>query len=302
MRWPKALLAKPVHLGALLTLLAGGVAVGVVLLNDDAARKSRNPVVRVPPRPPTGRLVYSDAKGRLWILELRQRTPRRIKMRLAGDNPAFSKDGRQIVFRSTSEDLFAVGPEGASLRNLTKSELREGEPDWMPNGRRIVFVGTPDFRSRLWSMRANGGGAKQLSDVFGLEPAVSPDGRWIAFSGSGTTTNFDILVIRPSGLGIRQVTSFPDWETEPSWSPDGRRIAFSRGSTGGDHDIWVINADGSNARQLTRLENRDDTAPTWSPDGAWIAFVSAGTLRVVAANGSAERSLRVRGQFPDWAQ
>src|SRR5262249_60243075 len=55
-----------------------------------------------------------------------------------------------------------------------------------------------------------------------LEPAWSPDGRWIAGSMRG-----DIWKIPAAGGEAIQLTTGPAYHYEPAWSPDGSRIAFS---------------------------------------------------------------------------
>jgi hypothetical protein len=107
----------------------------------------------------------------------------------------------------------------------------------------------------------------------GMEPAWSPDGRWLAYVTLPTSTA-SIRVMRADGTQQRQLGE--GWT--PSWSPDGARIVFSTKTA-----IMVMNADGSGRQELVRLGfpgmapgSNELSHPSWSPDGSRIAFDSRG--------------------------
>jgi TolB protein len=101
-----------------------------------------------------------------------------------------------------------------------------------------------------------------------LDPAWSPDGRWIAFSMRG-----DIWKVPAEGGTAIALTSGPSYHFEPAWSPDGSRIALTVDSDG-NLDIGLVSAEGGAVQRVT-THRQVDVQPAWSRDGRAIYFVSA---------------------------
>ena len=74
-----------------------------------------------------------------------------------------------------------------------------------------------------------------------------PDGRHIAFE-TDVTGDWEIVVIREDGTGLRNVTNHPGRDTSVSWSPDGKRLAFVS-DRAGKADIHVL--------ELASLDERE---------------------------------------------
>jgi dipeptidyl aminopeptidase/acylaminoacyl peptidase len=89
-------------------------------------------------------------------------------------------------------------------------------------------------------------------------PAVSPDGRWIAFAVRDTDVDanrgrFDVWLVGADGAAAaRRLTTHPENDTEPEWSPDGRWIYFLS-SRGGSSQVWRISPAGGEAEAVTKL-------------------------------------------------
>lgn len=146
---------------------------------------------------------------------------------------------------------------------------------------RIVYEGGNSYRD-IFLMNADGSWKKNLTEAFGptrrdsAQPAISPDGRSVAFLYNPDL--MQVFVLDLVTLGMRQVThldqKIPD---SLAWSPDGRTIAFASCDPPfplRTCDIFTTPADGSGA--ITPLANspQDDRFPKFSPDGTRVVFES----------------------------
>ena len=101
-----------------------------------------------------------------------------------------------------------------------------------------------------------------------IDPAPSPDGRWIAFSARGWIWTLEVV----SGAATR-ITRGGGMDSRPAWSPDGRRLAFVRDDTQ-DTSIVVLDIE-SDTEVATIQTPAIDLDPTFSPDGREVIYSSA---------------------------
>ena len=165
-----------------------------------------------------------------------------------------------------------MNADGSGQRNLTRNTVRDRNPVWSPDGRRIAF----ESNWQVNVMNADGSpGQRRLTRNGGrnFAPAWSPDGQKIAFerrlgrkkygpcSGCGRASTFEVHVMNADGSGQQRLTTRG---AEPGWSPDGQKIAFMT-ERDGNAEIYVMNADGSQQRNLTRTPGRHESGLVWSP-------------------------------------
>lgn len=93
----------------------------------------------------------------------------------------------------------------------------------------IVFVHADD----IWVVNRNGGDARRLTSAVGSEtsPRISPDGKWVAFTGQ-YDGNLDVYVIGIDGGEPRRLTYHPGADIVQGWMPDGKAIYFTSGREG----------------------------------------------------------------------
>jgi len=109
------------------------------------------------------------------------------------------------------------------------------------------------------------------------EPALSPDGRTIAFTVQ--TVDIDkntkpqqIFTVALTGGVPKQITQDGTDNERPKWSPDSRQI-FYTSNRDGSKQIWVMDPDGSHSRQITHFST-EATGQVVSADGKKLVFVS----------------------------
>jgi len=115
------------------------------------------------------------------------------------------------------------------------------------------------------------------------ETAVSPDGKWLAYSVTtvdlGQNTKTAELWLQPiAGGEAKPLTVGKPGDGGPQFAPDGHSVLFLSGRDGGQQ-VWLADFDPatgatSNAKHLTNIATEADNAK-WSPDGRLIVFASA---------------------------
>lgn len=125
-------------------------------------------------------------------------------------------------------------------------------------------------------------------------PAISPDGKTVAFSYKG-----DIWTVPANGGQARQITTNPAYDAYPVWSPDSRQIAFAS-SREGSMDIYVVGKDGGVPRRVT-TDSGDEYPMAWRtdstimlkasimPKATSIMFADFSQVYEVSANGGRMR-------------
>lgn len=166
-------------------------------------------------------------------------------------------------------------PGAADRRLLTYTAGTGASVTASPAGGGLIA----EVQGILWSLPAEGGTAKQLTDwqLEPTRPVFSPDGSTVAFCayrGGG----FHLWTMAADGSGQRRLTDGPWDDRAPAWSPDGTKLAFSseRGGdpvTGSSYGIWTVDVRSGELTRLTGGDTTEDCDPAWSPDGRHVLFV-----------------------------
>lgn len=101
-------------------------------------------------------------------------------------------------------------------------------------------------------------------------PAISPDGKTIAFSFRG-----DLWLVPAIGGEAKPLTVHEDHEKSPVWSRDSKHIAFAS-DRHGNYDVFIVPREGGKATRLTH-HDADDEPTDFSPNGQRVLFSSRRT-------------------------
>jgi len=243
---------------------------------------------------------------------------------MATAQPTLSLAARGLIAMDVSYDangetsvVAVVGPDGSGYRELTKiAGGRSADQALSRSGGAVIFFdrATSDgAESHIFSIGLEGGPAKQLTfgRVHDNDPALSPDGRSVAFdrSAGGASPGPASLEILDLSTGeIVAVTTppaaSPGGDQYPDWAPDGHRIAYER-----DGSIFIV--DVARRSTVTVLSpSQPGHRPRWSPDGTLILFgttnIETGPhqIQVVEPTGQGYRTLTTPDEYavhPCWS-
>jgi serine/threonine-protein kinase len=233
--------------GALLYLTGPGLASELVWVTRDGAVTPIDPDWKgefwSPSLSPDGRRVSVAVQGPesrdIWIAQL-DRGPR-VRLTLDGarnDYPVWTPDGRSVTFTSDrvspSFDLFTRRSDGTGEPQLeVDAEGAIAEALWSPDRSWLLFRTSTNVRGAGDVMgRHTGRGGPPVpiaaSRFTELTPAISPNGRWLAYSTSETGGS-EIVVVPFPNAGDSKWPVSADGGAEPVWSRDGRELFYRNG-------------------------------------------------------------------------
>ncbi len=222
----------------------------------------------------------ADGKTIAWVLDERgvrnvyvaqspQFTVRNITHQLTDDgqeitNLAVAKDGKHVVFVRGGD------------HDANWSEALQPDPASSPMQQQM----------QVYAASLDGSPPKVIGD--GDAPAISPDGRRVAFIQNGAVWSAPIDGSAPA----KRLFFDRGADSELAWSPDGSALAFVSDRT--DHAFIGIFRNDATPLQYLAPSTGQDFEPRWSPDGHQVAFV-----RIPGEGGAPQSRLQLHPQ--PWA-
>ncbi len=218
-------------------------------------------------------LIPGDAHVQLWLVDTRsaQVQPRQITNGPYNvQQPAFSPDGRQLVFSSTRDqqqadlscisDLWLLDPfaeeAGTSPVKLTDSRGPATSAAWSPDGRRLAFVGHTNPRD---------GSFLELNRVWLLDL----DDRGKVGPARCLTADFDRPVANLLNTDLRVFGESP-----LAWSSDGSQVYFTASSEASVRLFRVL-VEGEALPEPITAPDRHIYSYSFAPDTGQVAWASA---------------------------
>ena len=207
---------------------------------------------------------------------------------------AWSPDGGELIY-SMQGSLWRQRLGDPEARQLTDGPGYDYQPDWSPDGRRVVFASYRNDAIELWLLDLETGQSSPLAadGAVNIEPRWSPDGTRVAYTSSAHEGLWHVFVVQVDAGGARgkpvRVSSdrdsgLPryyyhrkDQYLSPTWSPDGRELLLvsNRGHIWGSGGFWRVPADGGGAeREIHYEETNWKARPDWSRDGRRVVYSS----------------------------
>ena len=205
---------------------------------------------------------------------------------------AWSPDGQSLVY-SMQGSLWKQRLDSNVPEQLTSGPGYDFQPDWSPDGKRVVFVRYLKDAMELEQLEVATGAIIELTRNGGVnvEPRWSPDGQRIAWVSTAGTGHFHVFVGALSSNGLAGGAVWPerrsqtpryyysafDHELSPTWSRDGKELIYVSNpeisyGTGG---LWrrAITRDATPVP--IRIEETTWRArPDWAPDGKRVIYSS----------------------------
>ena len=179
------------------------------------------------------------------------------------------------IIRPLFQETAKYGIEVAFTRNL-KTTIEKFSVRWKQS---LIDTNAP-FKNATSTLPIGREIASQRNaGEMNVSPAISPDGRFIAYISSKNVLSFDIFIVETTtGKVLRKiegssfgshVDSYSFLETSGTWSPDSRKFALVLQSKGKNR-LSIIDVTSGNKDSFEIPDLDSFTNPAWSPDGGSV--------------------------------
>jgi Tol biopolymer transport system component/DNA-binding winged helix-turn-helix (wHTH) protein len=220
--------------------------------------------------------------GDLFVVKVDGGQPSRLTSNNSGGPPAWTEDGTEIIYSSSSKgapSLWRIPASGGTPQRVAAAGADAYYPSISRTGNQLAYQALNQWDT-IWRIdlkderHAKGPPVRLLSGRGGTwRPSYSPDGKKIAFE-SDRMGYSDIWMCDSDGSNCVQLTSLHGLTGTARWSPDGRYISFETIAQDYYH-VGLIELPDGTPHMLATFPGENTGAPSWSRDGAWLYFYSS---------------------------
>jgi len=171
--------------------------------------------------------------GDVWIYDLNSHAFERLTSDTLSIVAEWTPDGRHLVYTSGSSTrggvtLNRISADGSGRLDTLLARRRAGVAQFTPDGRTMIFLEIdPAGRGDIWITPVDDAAAAQplVHTAFNeTNPALSPDGEWLAYVSDETGRNEVYVRGLRTEVGRRPVST--NGGTEPRWTKGGHELFY----------------------------------------------------------------------------
>lgn len=228
-------------------------------------------------------LSHKDDKGfwQIFVLTLGNKKLTQLTSSLIDKRyPAWSPDGKKIVYADNSGRLWIMDSNGDNNRKINLS-LNCSEPRFSPGGTKIIFTSQDDVyngSTKIWQVNLDNLQLKKIVNRPWLQynPSYSPDEKFIIFTDGPELFGQNILKLNLDTNDITQITDNGpyDYDMQGTFLNSGQEIVYSTNEGKGDYEIYKMDKFGRGKINLSKSPQSSDIMPSISGDDSRIFFLS----------------------------
>ena len=246
---------------------------------------------------PDGKRVAFEALNQLWLLEIGGAATALTNDQFYKQTPAWSPDGTRLAYSSDKDgttNVYILDLATRKERRLTN--LRESaalDPVWSPDGKQIAYQGQ---EGTVYVMDVAGGAPREVirTTYEPGRPSWSANGKALSLAvlraySKRYREGTSLILTADLATGKQVLTEPAPYKSimtrgldGPVYSPAGGQVAYVM-----DGYLWVraVDANGLPVSEARPITEEMTDAPSWSGDGKHLLYLSAGRMRLVAADG-----------------
>lgn len=188
-------------------------------------------------------------------------------------HPSFSPDGERIAYITTDLTnnkekalfydwyLHITNTDGSGDRQISKISYSYCKPSWFPDGKKLV-LGSKDLN--IYILDKNNGDEQKIIS-FGTCPAISNNGKWIAYLSNDVIETTRKKIIQHTKITEKEYENIQEQKGERQMELSEIALYFIK------HSIFLYNVETKETKKLSE-ELWIEQAPIWSPDDKYLLF------------------------------